>query len=282
MITYDAVALRYCPDPVVGEFVAVALLIVGRDASAKFVDAGFFFPLVRGRVADFFKGDFDGDSFSQWRFNIKTRGEAQVDALRLNPLLGTTASIEGLMAEIYQAHSGVFCWGEIVSGIDDSFESIASALQSEWLTRHLQPSKSTSVSDEEFWSDQAKSVEAKVAPFIGSRFAYDQEVGVKRKEKFHLGWRNGVKQFLEPLSFICAPDTMREKSDRLAGRLSFLSNEMDFRCTVLVAPPKASDQTSVTAYSRQKSDLAELKVVRRVIEPVDLNGFLEEALKEAH
>lgn len=284
MISYEAAILRFCPDPVGGEFVNVGLVMLVRNELSQAQEFNFVFETkTRKRAREFFKDLYDSESFTAWRNAWITRCAEIRGRLLGDALLSPTTSFEEILADIQTNIGGVFIWSETSVGFDETAGMAFQHLVDSLLLRHIEPSAQSPMSDRALWEHHLPFIQRLIGSAPNQHlFHFEHTAGGRRQEVFQLHWRNGRNQFLEPLSLAGRdPDHMKEKTDRFAGRLFFLQRDgLDFRCTVLIAPPP--DRQHQALYHRRKNELLEAPCVRRVIEESELDGFLQEALAEAH
>jgi NADPH-dependent curcumin reductase CurA len=109
----------------------------------------------------------------------------------------------------------------------------------------------------------------KDVPLEGEHFGY----------KFKLGWQNGTKQFLEPISFDYKNGAdVVEKAYTWSGRLNDLGKRNEFRMTGVVAPPQ--DESLLKHYAEAIMILRESPKVRGIIAIDEFDKFMPEIEKD--
>lgn len=92
--------------------------------------------------------------------------------------------------------------------------------------------------------------------------------------KFKLGWTNGTRQVLEPISLdYKAPNDVVDKANTWSGRLLNLSKGEDFLMTGVVAPP--ADAALNAAYEQALRLLREAPQVRQIVTEEQLDVVID-------
>jgi hypothetical protein len=90
---------------------------------------------------------------------------------------------------------------------------------------------------------------------------------------FKLGWQNGTKQFLEPISFdYTQGHELVEKAYVWSGRLNDLGQHQDFRMTGVVAPPQ--EQALLGHYEEALKILRESPLIREIVPEDQFENFM--------
>lgn len=275
MTTYHFAILRYVHDVSTEEFVNIGV-VMWIPERAKLL---FRVTERCGRLFSFFK-NIDKDSYRKMIRNLKWTAELKwaSDNVATAHLFENTANnpLE-IFHEIVKEDASCFQWSRLMSGITKDVVRRFEELFEEFVTFHDFPAVSLQRrTDTEIWAhvDHALKIH-----HLDRRVQY----GVKLETpsyhySFRMGWNNGTRQVLEPISFaLKSPTRIIDRANVWSGRLFNLSKSNDFCLTAVIAPP---DNDNMDAFNVGREILNDARSIRQIITEDQLNDYMSEIRKD--
>lgn len=268
MISYHFAILRYVHDVSTEEFanIGVVMWIPERSKLLFRVNERF------RRISGFFK-NIDGTSYRQMVRDLKWASHKVATAyIFKNP---PNHPFE-IFHEIVQEDPSCFQWSRLMSGISKDAETRFAELFEEFVTSHESPTTHQRRSDSEIWNYVRQAL--KIHHLDGSvKFRVKMETP-SYHYSFKMGWNNGTRQVLEPISFALKESTrIVDKANTWYGRLFNLSNSNDFGFTAVVAPPK---NEKMKAYNDGIAILKGAESIRAIITEDEVDDYMSEIKKD--
>lgn len=276
MRPYHFALLRFVPSAAAEEFVNVGVVLWSVD------DRILHFRMSErsSRLSAFFR-EFDRGAYRQMALAM---------AARLNALRGTERaprmmmshpeSLQEVMDRAAPRDESGFQWSEIGGGVAVDPERRVQQLYAELVERHEATGPRERRDEVAIWA----SVEDKLIrhDLIGSgAVARGVEfVAPNYSYRFKAAWKNGVAQFLEPISldYLDAAGVI-EKANTWSGRLFNLSaGDSPFQFTGVVSTPARTDLRE--PFDRAVKILREAPSVRRILHETELDEFIPEILHD--
>lgn len=234
MNPYYFAVLRYRRSVVEGELVNIGIVMWLPG------DGQFLFRLNEryGRLSRFYVG-FDGESYRQMIRSLNQHFAAlSGDEDQLKLFSTRSHELGEFLGRLIERDDSCFQWSQIMTGIHEHPENRLDELYRELVARYELAVRQRH-DEEEIWQNVALSLQkAGLTPKI------TKDVEIKGRDyayKFKTGWRNGVIQVLEPISFDLLRSTdILDKAATWSGRLFNLQTEQ-FNFTGIVSPPTRGD-----------------------------------------
>ena len=95
---------------------------------------------------------------------------------------------------------------------------------------------------------------------------------------FKMGWNNGTRQVLEPISLAFGTREIVDKANTWSGQLFNLSKDNDFDCTMVLAVP--DEHIDMTAFNQGLAILKGARSIRKIITEDEVNDYMSEIEKD--
>lgn len=187
--------------------------------------------------------------------------------------LGEVPTVAELVDQIVPKDSSCFQWSSVMTGVANNPEERLGKLFSSIVERHYVKQARQRRDEEDIYNGL---IEGLRRHHLGPRVEQDVEIqGEHFAYKFKLGWQNGTRQVLEPISldYVKGAEVV-EKAHLWSGRLLDLSRADEFSMTGVVAPPH--DERLQPSYARAVAILREASNVRQIIEESAFDEFVPE------
>ena len=224
------------------------------------------------RLSGFYSTEFDGSEYRRMVRDLRARFE-RVAAPQTAEAQNFAQVVDMLLAP----NSSCFQWSAPMGGMSADPEARFSALVDEFVERYnrgVRPRRD----EAEIWADvQSKLKEREVL----GRVQTNVEVhGAHLSYNFRLGWLNGAKHFLEPISFdyLSAKDVI-EKANAWTGRL-YDFRDSGIRFHGVLAKPTRDDFLEV--FEQARRTLASAPTVEELVLESDVDRLLARIDGEAH
>jgi hypothetical protein len=221
-----------------------------------------------GRLSKFFP-QFDGSRYREMMRRIDLHfslASAREQQLTLFSKHFTDLNI--FLSHPIRRDDSCFQWSEIMAGIADKPAERLTELFVEFVTQYEESIQRERRDEENIW----QAVDAKLQQ-TGLSSRIERDVSIQGKfysYEFKTGWKNGIAQGLEPISFdLVRVQTIIDKANTWSGRLLNLQNGRRFQLTGIVSRP-AGDELS-EAYSRALRILGAAPSVRDLIPENELD-----------
>lgn len=275
MTSYHFAILRYVHDVSTEEFVNIGV-VMWIPERFKLL---FRVNERSGRLFSFFK-NIDKPSYRTMIHNLKRAAnfEWASDNVTTGYLFEHSADrpLE-IFHKIVKEDSSCFQWSRLMSGISQDAEKRFEELFGEFVTFHDSPAASIQCrSNTEIWTHVDHVVKS-------HRLDRRVEYGVKLETpsyhySFKMGWNNGIRQVLEPISFaLKSPIRILDRANIWSGRLFNLSNINDFELTAVIAPP---ENDNMEAFNDGWEILKGARSIRKIITEDELHDYMSEIKKD--
>lgn len=270
MKPYQFAVLRYVHNASSGEFVNVGVVLWCAPSAL------FAFELNEryGRLSSFFKGAFDGVAYRAMLRRLKTKLGRLAGQHDGQPGLEhvNDKDLDELLDWVLPEDDSCFQWSAVMGGIAADPRARLRQLFAELVERHEAPGPRQRRDETEIWTEVERALRER--GLLG-RVETQVEIGVADYSyKFKLGWMNGVRQVLEPISldFLGRGDVL-EKANTWCGRLLNLSkSEEQFQFTGVVSKPEREDL--IGAFNQATRLLREAPRVRAILQESEVAAFL--------
>ena len=275
MTSYHFSILRYVHDASTEEFVNIGVAMWMPDRSKLLFRVNERI----SRLSNFFK-DIDGPSYRQMICNIKSASDFEwasdnIDTAYLSKNAADYASevFDGIVRE----DASCFQWSRLMSGISKDAERRFDELFEEFVRYHESPPAShlrSSVTG--IWKEVQHALKLHD---LDRHVRYNEKIQAPNYDyTFRMGWNNGMRQVLEPISFaLKEPKRIVDKANTWSGRLFSLSKDNTFGFTAVVAPP---ENGNMEAFNDGLAILNGAKSTRAIITEDEINDFMFEIEKE--
>ena len=264
MISYHFSILRYVHDVSTEEFanIGVAMLIPERSQLNFRANERF------GRLSGFFK-DIDGPSYRQMIRNLENAYREIATAYQFQDLPSNPSQI---FSEIIREDASCFQWSQLMSGISDDAETRFAELYAEFVTYQEASAHSRRRSETNIWRDVRRALRVRR---LDSRVEFDVNMAAQSYQySFKMGWNNGRRQVLEPISFALKdPATIVDKANTWIGRLFNLSKDNTFGFTAVVATP---EKDKMKAFNDACHILNGARSLREIITEDQVDDFMDD------
>lgn len=280
MIAYQFAQLFYMHDATSGEVATIGLAMWVQESQRLLT----FVTNHYGRLSAFW-ADFSGSGYGQMIRNVRSHfarisehtNAAQQSIFR-HP---EEARFTHLLHTLIPDDGSCFRWSSIMGGITEDVDIRFEQLQRELILKH--ESRSRKRTDE---SDIAHTIEDCLGRYnVLARLDRDIKiVGQNYDFSFKLGWQNGVRQVLEPLSLdYLAHREMADKANIWCGRLLSLSRNTTtpFKMIGVVSkPPCANENGLLDGYHKALEILTNAPSMRKIISEEDVASVVPIILQD--
>ena len=280
MTSYHFAILRYVHDVSTEEFVniGVAMWIPGRSKLLFRVNERC------GRLFSFFK-NVDKPSYRRMVRNLKRAADLKWGSDNVSPayLFKNTANHPfEIFHAIVREDASCFQWSRLMSGITHDVERRFEELFEEFVTFH----ESSVVqfycdayhprSEPQIWKHVCHVLEVH---HLDRRVEYGVKIEAPNYDHlFQMGWNNGTRQVLEPISFaLKKPAGIVDKANTWSGRLFNLSKSNDFGLTAVIAPPGVDN---MDAFNDGLAILKDARSIRKIITEDEVDDYMSEIKKD--
>lgn len=275
MTAYHFAILRYVHDASTEEFanIGVAMWMPERSKLLFRVNERF------GRISNFFK-NIDGPSYRQMIRNLKSASDFKwasdnVDTAYLfkNPIDHASEIFNGIVRE----DASCFQWSRLMSGTSKDAERRFEELFEEFVTFHESPAAShRRRSETEIWKGVQHALKIH---HLDKHVRYDVKIQAPNYDySFRMGWNNGTRQVLEPISFaLKEPTRIVDKANIWSGRLFNLSKSNTFDFTAVIALP---ENDNMKAFNSGLAILKDANSIREIITEDQVDDFMSEIEKD--
>jgi hypothetical protein len=268
MTPYQFALLRYVHNVAAEEFVNIGVVMfLPAEKRLLFTVTDRY-----ARLSNFFEG-FNRANYRRMLSDLKSR-------LRTASKKNVSADIETIneiLPNIVAIESGCFQWSETMGGVTSDAEERLQKLYAEFITRH------------ESRHDRPRREEKEIANALidrlrrhGIESRLEKDVSIKSSKyeyKFKLGWQNGTRQFMEPISFdYLEKESVIEKANKWVGRLYNLKDAESFQLTGIVAAPQ--QRRLANAFNQAVEILKDAPNVREIIREEKIEDFIPEIEKD--
>ena len=274
MTSYHFAILRYVHDVSTEEFVNIGVVMWISERSQLLFRVNERF----SRLSCFFK-DIDGHSYRQMVRNLKRASHevATGDIFKDAP----NHPFE-IFHEIVQEDASCFQWSRLMSGISKDAEERFKELFEEFVTFYESPAASrdhealSRRSEPEIWKNVRQALKAH---YLDKRVDYDVRIEAPNYDHiFKLGWNNGTRQVLEPISFALKdPTRIVDKANIWSGRLFNLSKGNNFGLTAVISRP---GNENMEAFNASWAILKSANSIREIITLDQVNDYMSEIAKD--
>ena len=267
MTSYHFAILRYVHDVSTEEFVniGVAMWIPDRAKLLFRVNERF------GRLSGFFK-NIDGPSYRQMVRNLKCSFQ-EVATVHQKNAAGQPSEI---FHAIVREDASCFQWSRLMSGISQDAERRFEELFEEFVTFHESSMAHQRRSDAEMWADVDHLLKVN---HLDKHVQYGVRIEARNYDySFRMGWNNGTRQVLEPISFaLKKPAGIVDKANTWSGRLFHLSKSNNFGLTAVIAQP---DDDNMEAFNDGWEILKGARSIRKIITEDEVDDYMSEIKKD--
>lgn len=266
MTPYRFALVRYIHDAAVGEFINVGVVlwpVTGRLLKCRINER-------YGRLSRLY-GEFDGPGYRQIVRHLAARVKAVAEEwMREAPALFSepAASDAPPLQRLLRDDASCFQWSEIMGGVHENLDARFEQLFDEFVTRHEPEEPRERRNENDIWhgvrlilqkhSLLRPNTETTIS---GSYFEY----------RFKYGWKNGIVQVLEPVSFdLMSASQLVDKANTWTGRLTNLGGNFQF--TAVVAPPLGTELSP--KYKDAIAILRESPHVRAIVPESEFEAFV--------
>ena len=275
MTAYHVAILRYVHDVSTEEFVNIGV-VMWIPERAKLL---FRVTDRCGRLFSFFR-NIDKQSYRKMIRNLKWTAEFEwaSDNLATTHLFKNNANhpLE-IFHQIVKEDASCFQWSRLMSGITQDAEKRFEELFEEFVTFHDSPAPSLRCrSNTEIWAHVDHVLKIN---YLDRKVEY----GVKLETpsyhySFRMGWNNGIRQVLEPISFaLKSPTKIVDRANIWSGRLFNLSKINDFGLTAVIATP---ENDNMEAFNDGWEILKDARSIRKIITEDELYDYMSEIKKD--
>lgn len=275
MTTYHFAILRYVHDVSAEEFanIGLAMWMPNRCKLLFRVNERI------SRLSNFFK-NIDGPSYRQMIRNLKCASKFKwasdnVDTAYLFENAANHAS--EIFAGIVRPDASCFQWSRLMSGISKDAERRFDEMFEELVTFHESPPVSHRPrSAKGIWKDVRHALKLH---HLDRHVRYNEKIQAPNYDyTFKMGWDNGKRQVLEPISFaLREPAKIIDRANIWSGRLFSLSKDNTFDFTAVVAPP---ENGNMEAFNDGWAILKGAKSIRDIITEDEVNDFMAEIARD--
>ena len=272
MKSYHFRILRYVHDVSTEEFVNIGVVMWMPEYSQLIFRLNTRF----GRLSRFFT-NFDGDGYYQMVHNLQHAfGEIAINLQQLNLLKANPKSTSEIFNELVREDDSCFQWSPLMYGVTANPREQLGELFEEFVTFHEPPGRRRLPrprNERMIWKTVHQALKA-------HHLESHVELGFTMKStsyehSFRLGWNNGIRQVLEPISLgLRKPEQIIDKAHIWSGRLLNLSTDNEFGCTAVLAP--WDEYVDRTAFNRGLEILKDAPSMREVITENDVNDYMFE------
>jgi len=270
MTTYHFAILRYVHDVSAEEFANIGLAMWMPDRCKLLFRVNERI----SRLSNFFK-NIDVRSYRQMIRNIKWASDNVDTAYLFENAADHAAEI---FAGIVRPDASCFQWSRLMSGISKDAERRFDELFEEFVTFHEAPPVSHRPrSAKGIWKDVQYALKIHD---LDRHVRYNEKIQAPNYDyTFKMGWDNGMRQVLEPISFaLREPTKIIDRANIWSGRLFSLSSKDNaFEFTAVVAPP---ENGNLDVFKDGLAILNGAKSVRAIIAEDELNDFMAEVARE--
>ena len=273
MKSYHFRILRYVHDVSTEEFVNIGVMMWIPERSKLIFDANERF----GRLSGFFK-NFDGSGYRQMIHNLQ-RSFRAIDIDLQNPGLfkNTPETTSEIFNELVREDASCFQWSPLMSGISTNPEERFNQLFEEFVTFHEPLGAPQRRNETMIWKTVHQALKDRD---LESRVQFDVKMETPDFHySFKLGWHNGTRQVLEPISLTLRyPARIVDKAHTWSGRLFNLSKNNTFGCTAVLAP--RDEYVDMTAFNQGFAILKDARSMREIITEDEVNDYISEIEKD--
>jgi hypothetical protein len=272
-MTYEYLIIRYVHNVSTEEFVNIGILLWAPQERRMYHQISERY----SRLSMFFDG-FNGYGYRAMIRNLKGKCRSVEKNERL---FRNVNNVDDIAELIFSKNSSCFQWSEAISGITDDPALRVKAVFSDIVERHYDKQERRRRSENDIYRDVHKLLFERLKKRgLQRRVQRDVEVlGEHFGHKFKLGWQNGTRQFLEPISFDYTHGAeLIDKAYVWSGRLADLGRNKDFKLTGIVAPPQ--EKELLRHYEEALAILRESQVVRHLIPEDQFEQALPEIERE--
>ena len=274
MTSYHFAILRYVHDVSTEEFVniGVSMWIPERSKLLFRVNERF------GRLSNFFK-DIDGHNYRQMVRSLKYSFHEVAAVHQFKEAANHPSDI---FHEIVREDASCFQWSRLMSGISKDAEKRFEELFKEFVTFHessVAPHHHDAYhprSEPQIWKHVRRVLKAH---HLDRRVEYGVKIEAPNyNHSFQMGWNNGTRQVLEPISFAFKKSaSIVDKANTWSGRLFHLSKSNDFGLTAVIAPP---GNDNMEAFNNGLAILKDAKSIRNIITEDAVDDYMSEIKKD--
>jgi hypothetical protein len=219
------------------------------------------------RISAFFDS-FDGHKYR----NMVRHLQAKLREAEKQPL-ARVQTAEELVNIILPREDSSFQWSSVMGGVAADPEERLRKIFDSIINRHSGRHDRTRRDEGQIYQNLITRLQRRR---LADKLQKDVELeGEHFDYKFKLGWQNGTKQFLEPISFDYATGSdVVEKAYTWSGRLQDLGKRNDFMMTGVVAPPQ--DEKLLKDYAEAVLVLKDSPRVRSVVTIDEFDRFMPE------
>ena len=276
MKSYRCRILRYVHDVSKGEFVNIGVVMWIPEHSRLI----FRLNEQYGRISGFFK-NFDGISYGQMVRHLQRSFKKVASDLQKPPLTrDTSKNTFEVFNLLVREDASTFQWSQVISGISTNPEDRLDRLFEEFVTFHasLERRKSSQPRNGKMiWKTVHQAVKA-------HHLEDHVQLNVTMKSDsfghlFKMGWYNGTRQVLEPISLgLRKPTEIIDRANTWSGRLFNLSKDNEFECTAVLALP--GEHVDTTVFKQGRQILENARSMRKVIIENEVNDYMSEIKKD--
>ena len=280
MTSYHFAILRYVHDVSTEEFVniGVAMWIPDRAKLLFRVNERF------DRLSGFFK-DVDVSSYGNMVHNLKSAADFKwaSDDISTDYLFKNTANhpLE-IFHELVREDGSCFQWSRLMSGISEDAQKRFEELFEEFVTFHessptqRRQNANRPRKERQIWKQVRGALKAH---HLDRRVEYGVKIAAPNYDYlFQMGWNNGIRQVLEPISFaLKTPAGIVDKANIWSGRLFHLSKSNDFGLTAVIAQP---DDDNMEAFNDGWEILKGARSIREIITEDGIDDYISEIEKD--
>lgn len=272
MRPYQFAVLRYVHNAASAEFVNVGILL--SDGNKLHFAASERY----GRLSSFFVEGFDGVAYQEMVKALRKRVlRLQTELTEKNPRTfepkATDLCFSDALEIVVRRDSSAFQWSEVMAGIHSNPQERLGKLMDQFVYRHEGTSRRRR-DDADIWRTvKAELLQSAVLNRLERNVTLH---GAHSTYTFKVGWMNGVRQVLEPISLDCVQ--AKEIVDRAifwSGRLAELGRGgEDFKMAAVVAGPLSAGLERT--FQDARAILEESPQMRRVVKVEEFSNFIPE------
>lgn len=274
MTSYHFAILRYVHDVSTEEFVNIGVVMWIPEHAQLIFDVNERF----GRLSGFFK-NIDGPSYRRMVRSLKWASREVGTAYILK---GTPDNPFEIFHEIVREDASCFQWSQLMSGISENAERRFEELFEEFVTFHESPvavhghEVHRRRTEKRIWKDVHRAL---IVHHLNDRVQYNVKIEAPSYHYlFKVGWDNGSRQVLEPISFaLKEPEKIVDKANIWSGRLFNLSKSNDFGLTAVIAPP---GKDNMEAFNDGWAILKDANSIYKIITEDEVHDYMSEIAKD--
>lgn len=273
MKPYQFVIIRYVHNLSTEEFVNIGILLWSpRERQMSYLVSERY-----SRLSNFFEG-FNGNHYRSMIRQLKSYLRS---VQRNERLLREVNTIGDVAESAFSKGPSCFQWSEAMGGVAEDLPIRLRAIFANIVDRHYEKRNRVRRDESDIYRDMHRQlIHALRRGDLIEKLETDVKVeGEHFDHKFKIGWQNGTRQFLEPISFDYTQGVdLIEKAYVWSGRLQDLSKHANFRMTGVVAPP--TNEHLLRYYGEAIKILQESPNIRTIVEEDEFDTFLPEIKDE--